>query len=125
GVIDDIREIVKVAKLEGKNVYVYTAPEWSWEIAEIVKKKKNFNESIKDVMKDEKMRKKGKIVSKLINELIKNRIFSKRIDEADILKESREFIEKEVGMALKINNDYDPRNKKVFAIPTKPAIYIE
>ena len=125
GVIDDIREIVKVAKLEGKNVYVYTAPEWAWEIAEIVKNKKNFNESIKDVMKDEKMRKKGKIVSKLINELIKNRIFSKKIDEADILKESKEFIEKEVGMKLKINDEYDPRNKKIFAIPTKPAIYIE
>jgi len=125
GVINDIREIIKVTKIKGKIVYVYTAPDWAWRVCEIVEKKRNFNDSIKEVMKDEEMRKRGKTVSKLINQLIKNRIFSEKIDEEDILKESKNFIEKEIGMKLEINKDYDPKNKKSLAIPTKPAIYIE
>ncbi len=124
-VIDDIREILKVTKMEGEHVYLYTAPEWMWDVAEIVKEKKNFNESIKEVMKNEKMRKRGKAVSNLIKSLVKDRLFVERMDEADILRESKDFIEEEVGMKVTVNGNYDPENKKKSAIPAKPAIYIE
>ncbi|RLF83272.1 leucine--tRNA ligase, partial [Thermococci archaeon] len=89
--IDDIKEIIKVAKLEdAKRAYIYTAEEWEWKVARVVAEKRDFKASMGEVMKDPEMRKRGKDVSKLIQRLIKDRAFDfKRIDEEKALTQAK------------------------------------
>ncbi|RLF79967.1 leucine--tRNA ligase [Thermococci archaeon] len=125
--IDDIKEIIKVAKLEdAKRAYIYTAEEWEWKVARVVAEKRDFKASMGEVMKDPEMRKRGKDVSKLIQRLIKDRAFDfKRIDEEKALTQAKEFIESEIGLEIIINPDEDKGGKKRQAMPMKPAVYIE
>ncbi|MBO8175527.1 MAG: leucine--tRNA ligase [Thermococcus sp.] len=125
--IEDIKEIIKVAKLEdAKKAYIYTAPEWKWKVAEIVAEKRDFKAVMSEVMKDPEMRKKGKEVANLVNKLIKERAFEvKRIDEEKALREAKDFIEKELGLEIIINPEEDKGGKAKQAMPMKPAVYIE
>ncbi len=125
--IDDIREIIRVAKIEdARRAYVYTAPEWKWRVLEVVAEKRNFKGAMAELMKDEEMRKHGREVSKLIQRLIKERAFEvRRVEEEKALEEAKEFIEKELGIELIINPDEDKGGKKKAAMPLKPAVYVE
>lgn len=125
--IDDIKEIIKVAKLEdAKRAYIYTAEEWKWKVAQVVAEKRDFKASMGEVMKDPEMRKRGKDVSKLIQRLIKDRAFDfKRIDEEKALRQAKDFIERETGLEIVINPEEDKGGKKKQAMPMKPAVYIE
>ncbi|AIF68832.1 leucyl-tRNA synthetase [Palaeococcus pacificus DY20341] len=125
--IEDIKEIIKVAKLEdAKRAYIYTAEEWKWKVAQVVAEKRDFKASMSEIMKDPEMRKRGKEVSKLIQKLIKDRAFDfKRIDEEKALKQAKDFIESEIGLEIIINPDEDKGGKKRQAMPMKPAVFIE
>lgn len=125
--IDDIKEILSVAKIENpKRAYIYTAEDWKWKIAEIVAQKKDFKAAMSEAMKDPEMRKKGKEVANLVNRLIKERVFEvKRIDEEKALRESKDFIEKEIGLEIIINPEEDKGGKAKQAMPMKPAVFIE
>ncbi|AHF79638.1 leucine--tRNA ligase [Thermococcus paralvinellae] len=125
--IEDIKEIIKVAKLEdAERAYIYTAPEWKWKVAEIVAEKRDFKAVMSEVMKDPEMRKKGKEVANLVNKLIKERAFEiKRIDEEKALREAKDFIEKELGLEIIINPEEDKGGKAKQAMPMKPAVFIE
>ncbi|ALM74163.1 leucine--tRNA ligase [Thermococcus barophilus] len=125
--IEDIKEIIKVAKLEdAKRAYIYTAPEWKWKVAEIVAEKRDFKAVMSEVMMDPEMRKKDKEVASLVNKLIKERAFEiKRIDEEKALKEAKDFIEKELGLEIIINPEEDKGGKAKQAMPMKPAVFIE
>ncbi|KUJ99496.1 MAG: Leucine--tRNA ligase, partial [Thermococcales archaeon 44_46] len=125
--IDDIKEIITVAKLENaKRAYIYTAEEWKWRVAEIVAERKDFKAAMSEVMKDPEMRKRGKEVSKLIQKLVKERAFEpKRIDEEKALRQAKDFIERETGLEIIINPEEDKGGKKKQAMPMKPAIFVE
>jgi len=125
--IDDIKEIISVAKLENaKRAYIYTAEDWKWKVAQVVAEKRDFKASMGEVMKDPEMRKRGKEVSKLIQKLIKDRAFEiKRIDEEKALRQAKDFIERETGLEIIINPEEDKGGKKRQAMPMKPAVYIE
>ncbi len=125
--IEDIKEILRVAKLEdAKRAYIYTAEEWKWKVARVVAEKRDFKASMSEIMKDPEMRKRGKEVSKLIQKLIRDRAFDfKRIDEEKALRQAREFIEEEVGLEIIINPEEDKGGKKRQAMPMKPAVFVE
>ncbi|WP_010477149.1 leucine--tRNA ligase [Thermococcus zilligii] len=126
-VIEDIKEIVKVARLENaKKAYIYTAPEWKWKVVEVVAEKKDFKSAMAELMKEPEMRERGKEVSKLIGHLIQERAFEvKRIDEEKALREAKDFLEKELGLEIIINAEEDKGGKKKQAMPLKPAVYVE
>ena len=125
-VIDDIQEIIRVARIEGAQaIYVYTAEDWKWDVVELVKGERDIGVALKKSMQSESIRKYGKSATKFIQRVIKDRIFLDRINEHDILQEAAEFIEKEVGLPLHIDPDHDPQHKKQGAIPGKPGIYVE
>ncbi|MCD6171853.1 MAG: hypothetical protein J7J36_05525 [Thermoplasmata archaeon] len=51
-----------------------------------------------------------------------------RIDEENYLKQSKDFIERQSNAKVIIfgeSADYDPANKRKFAFPLRPAIYME
>jgi len=125
-VIDDLQEIIRVAKLEkADKAYIYTAEEWKWEVTELVRGERDIGIAMKKAMQSETVKKHGKEASKFIPKVVKERIFPVKIDEKEVLEEARDFISKEVGLSIEINADYDPQNKKRAAVPGKPGIYIE
>ncbi|MDV3103193.1 leucine--tRNA ligase [Thermococcus waiotapuensis] len=126
-VIEDIKEIIRVARLENaKKAYIYTAPEWKWKVVEVVAEKKDFKSAMAELMKEPEMRERGKEVSKLIQNLIQERAFEvKRIDEEKALREAKDFLEKELGLEIIINAEEDKGGKKKQAMPLKPAVFVE
>lgn len=124
GLIEDIQEILKVARIENPRVaYIYTAEEWKWKALKIASGK-SPGEAMKEIMKDEAVRKLGKEVSKFVQKIASERIAYEEIDEEKILLEAKQFIEEEVRLKIEINSSFDPENKRRLAIPRRPAIYI-
>ena len=137
-VIDDIREIIKVTGKKPSKIFLYTAPNWKYYIYEkAIEKGANVGDLIKEIMKDEEMRKKGKEIAKFVGEVVKelrtlsssDRVkYRLRIDEK-YLNNAKDFLKKEFNAEFIVENAektrYDPSNKARFAKPLKPAIYIE
>ncbi len=126
GVIDDIKEILRVAKIEDpKAVYIYTSPGWKWDVMEIASDEQDLKKAMARVMQDEAMRKRGKGASKLLTSIISNKRYMDRFDEAEILTQALGFISSEIGYPVQIDADYDPDGKNQIATPGRVAIYIE
>ena len=129
--VEDIEEIKKVTGLKPSRVYIYVAPSWKWELVKIAKLLKEEGKlDMKNLMNEVKKMKvdiksASKYASQLINEM-KKRDFEE-INEAEYLKNAKEFIEKEVEAEVHIMEkpEYDPKGKAKFAMPLKPAIYVE
>ncbi len=143
-VTNDISEILKVTKIKPKEIYVYTAPSWKQEIykrAISLSKKGKLEMGIlmKEVMSDPSMKKIAKQVSqfagKLAGEVKKLSDSDKQkylsdINEAEYLEKSKGYLENIFKCTIYIINTdeediKDPANKSRFAIPLRPAIYIE
>ncbi len=119
-VLDDIDEIKEVAKITPKRIYLYLAEDWKWEIFREISKV-----SPKEAMKVAMKLRPGKDTSLFVKRLLKERMEYREIDEQKVLEESIEYLMRETGAEIVINGDYDPKNKRRFAMPLKPAIYIE
>lgn len=123
--IADIHEILKVAKIENPKVaYIYTAEEWKWRALKIASGK-SIGEAMKEIMKHEEMRKLGREAAKFIQRIAGERVAVEEIPEEQILLEARDFIARETQLEIEINPPYDPENKRKFAFPFRPAIYIK
>jgi leucyl-tRNA synthetase len=125
-VIDDLQEIVRVAKIENaQKAYLYTAEDWKWEVVNLVRDERDMKSAMQKAMQSELVRQHGKEAAKFIPKVIQERIFPQRINEEEILSEAKDFISREVGLEIEINLGQDPQNKKKAAFPGKPGIYIE
>ena len=123
-IIDDIKEIVSIAKIrDGSTAYIYTAEDWKWKVLEVAADK-NIGDAMKEVMQDGDLRKRSKEVSEFVKRMVSERTSVKRMNEGEILGDAKDFIEGEVGLNVKIDADYDPQNKRRLSIPGRPSIYI-
>jgi leucyl-tRNA synthetase len=144
GVSEDIAEILKVTKIKPKNICIYTSPKWKYSLfrkaIEISSKGKvNTGVIMKEVMADPEMKSIAKEVSqyvgKLSGEVVRlNENDKKRylveINEHEYLKKSKEYLINLFSSDIRIFSAdeeelYDPSNKKRFAVPLRPAIFIE
>jgi leucyl-tRNA synthetase len=130
--IEDIQEIKKVTKLEPSTIYIYLMPQWKRDIVEKANHLSNMgNLSMKTLMQELKnmtvdMKQTSQFAGKLIREMQKERFMY--ADMAAYFKEAQSFMESELDARIQIfeNEDcYDPANKMRFAMPHKPAIYME
>ena len=143
-VIDDITEILKVTSIKPKKIHIYTSPAWKEQIFRKAIKlssdnKLNVGTIMKEVMADPKMKTLAKQISqyasKLPGEVMRpNENDKKRylieIKEDDYLEKSKDYIKNVFSCNIEIYNSddkkiYDPSDKIRFAIPLRPAIYIE
>jgi len=143
-VTDDIAEILKVTKIKPKKICIYTSPSWKQEIFRKAidlasEKKLNVGIMMKEIMADPKMKRIAKqasqFVGKLPGEVMKlNENDRKRylveIKENDYLEKSKDHLKKVFSCDIEIYSAddkklYDPANKTRFAIPLRPAIYVE
>lgn len=144
GVTEDISEILKVTKIKPKKIIIYTSATWKQDIYKKAiklsdKGKLNIGVLMKEIMADPQMKTIAKQVSqftgKLPGEIMKlNENDKKRyqieIKETDYLNNSIDYLKKVFSCDIEIynaddKNIYDPANKTRFAIPLRPAIYIE
>lgn len=122
--IEDIQEILKVARITPRKIYLYTADTeadgWKWELFR----------ALKDVPEREKIReamaiRKDKSTVEFVKQLVKSNLTYCELHESRILERETVHLAHELGCHFGINEDYDPKGKRKFAIPLKPAIYVE
>ena len=123
GVIADIKEILSVAKIKPGRVFIYTAEDWKWKVLESIKDA-SPKDAIRMAMSSGVSVDKGEI-AKFVKRVLKEKIRYFRIDERKVLRREKDYISREIGAEVIVDSDYDPVGKRKFALPTKPAIYIE
>ena len=122
--IADIKEILKIARIEPTKIYVYTADadveKWKWEIFKAIKDLPG-----KDKIKEAMKLRKDKSTVDFVKQLMKSNLVYFKLSEEEILEREKQYLMNEFGCEIGINEKYDPKGKKKFAIPLKPAIYVE
>ena len=122
-VIEDIHEILRVAKIKPKRIYIYTAEPWKWKVFEKIKDA-SPKDAIRLAMQVEVPVEKGE-VAKFVKRMLKEKMKYTPVKEAEVLEREKRYIEEEIGAEIVINGDYDPKGKRKLAMPLKPAIYVE
>ncbi|MFX1577379.1 MAG: leucine--tRNA ligase [Promethearchaeota archaeon] len=134
--ITDIKEIKKL--LKGKpvtTVHIFISPSWKYKAMKKVTKA-NVAPTIKDMMpilmKDTKLKKRGKEVNELVQAIAKSGGFWTFVDkttEGKALRENSEFIQSETGFSVEIQDGdkpiKDPENRAPKALPGRPALFLE
>jgi len=122
--VEDIQEILKVARITPRKIYLYTADTeaegWKWELFR----------ALKDVPEREKIReamaiRKDKSTVEFVKQLVKSNLAYCELHESSVLGRETAYLAHELGCEFGINEDYDPKGKRKFALPLKPAIYVE
>jgi leucyl-tRNA synthetase len=143
-VAEDIAEILKVIKIKPKKIFIYTSPIWKTKIMQRAielssEKKLEVGAMMKEAMKDPELKSISKqvsqFVSKLPSDIVKlNDNDVKRhlveIKENEYLDKSKDFLKDLFSSEIEVfsvddKKIYDPTDKKRFAIPLRPAIYVE
>ena len=131
--VDDIRNILKVTKIEPKKIVLYTSRPWKYAVLSKVMEIGKFDVGIlmKQIMADPDLRKHGKEVNKFILQIVKERpTFMPEFDEFALLQENISFIATEFDCEAEVYQAedperYDPQRKAGVAKPYKPGIFIE
>jgi leucyl-tRNA synthetase len=122
--VGDLQEILKIARITPGKIYLYTADaeteQWKWELFKALKDVPD-----KDKIKEAMSIRKDKSTVNFVKQLLKSNLEYFELNEAEILEREKEYLTKEFGCEIGLNEDYDPKGKKKFAIPLKPAIYVE
>jgi leucyl-tRNA synthetase len=143
-VIEDTNEILKVTKITPKKIYIYTSPEWKQKIfrkalQHAAENQFNVGLMIKDILTDPLMKPLGQQVPQFVSKIggeikmfseIDRERFRIPINEKDHLLKAKLYLNEVFNCEVEIysaddNNLYDPAKKIKFAIPLRPAIYIE
>jgi leucyl-tRNA synthetase len=142
--IDDVTEILKVTKIKPKKIYLYVSPTWKHEIFRKTLKlagehKLDIGLIMKEAMADPTLKaianQVSQFVSKIPGEIKKlseddRKRYLVEMSEMDYLENAREYLGKQLACKIEIysaddKNKYDPVNKAHFAVPLRPAIYVE
>ncbi len=118
--IGDTKEILKIARIKPGKIYIYTAEEWKWEIFRAIRDLPD-----KDKIKEAMQLRKDKSTVDFVKRVMKSNLAYFELNESEILEREKEYLMREFGCEIGINAEYDPKGKKKFAIPLKPAIYVE
>lgn len=121
-VIDDIRQVLKLAKVKKPTIYIYTAEDWKWSVLEALK---NNNGNVGPVLK-EYGKKYGEDCVKVAQTIVKRGLWKLdfvRINEAETLKDAKEYIEQQIGAKIYIKEETKFEKTKL-SLPLKPAIYV-
>ncbi len=136
GTIEGMRKVLKLAKLEQAKKYtLFISEEWKYELFNLLSKElkvtRNVGEVMKRVLGLEKLKMKGKELSKLVPILVKDPaklpdFVTSQEDEMKIITEAKKFLEKEFNSEIKIvAADESEELKAKSAVPGKVGILVE
>jgi len=134
--VEDIESIMKLIQITPKSITISIAPAWKYEIFLTIARAQDKNTVIREIMKDETMRKRGKAATDaakqcttLIHRLppyVIEPLTRESIDEINIFEEAKGFLEKEFGVPVHVTSaESSEHSKSATALPFKPAIVIE
>lgn len=128
--ISDIRSVMKLANIEKPvKILLFTAEKWKYGFFKKLKKEIDKTRNIGDIIKAVMVKEHGKDISNLVPKLVKD---TKKIpevvveNEADVLEENKQVIEKEFGCKVEvIKAEQSQEGKAKQAMPGKAAILVE
>lgn len=142
--VEDSKNILKLIPQEVKSLHVYVAPPWQYDLfSEIAKSRRTSfktNEILQRFFMSHPRVEKKEVanslnrISKNINELgedfLENYRRSETISENSLYKSEEKYLQKQLELKVTIHpadekEPYDPKGKSKFAMPFKPALYIE
>jgi len=144
--LEDTLSIIKATNITPKKIYYYTAAPWKWKafltaLEQSVSAKVVQSELMKELMKDNDMKKMAKPLAKFVGEVVEeiNRMSAEKkqrqlqvgmINESQSLKEAEEFFKRELNSEVIVYHEedpkrHDPKDRAHLAKPYRPAIYIE
>ncbi|KAF5436947.1 leucyl-tRNA synthetase [Candidatus Methanophagaceae archaeon] len=118
--IDDIKEILKVARLEPTKIYVYTAEDWKWELFRAIQDLPD-----KDKIREAMKLRKDKSTVEFVKQVMKSKLDYFELGEPEVIEREKEYLANEFGCEIGLNEEHDPKGKKRFAVPLKPAIFVD
>ena len=145
-ILSDTTNILKATKIIPKQVCLYTAAEWKWQVYLKILNKANagevkINEIMKELASDSTLKPRMKEAVALVPRLIKaltkfsperktNMQKIKATDEKQILTDARCFFKERFNAEIAVYSEedkerYDPKNRALMAMPYQPAIFIE
>jgi leucyl-tRNA synthetase len=134
--VEDIESIIKLIQMTPKSITISLAPAWKYEIFLTIAKADDRNTVIREIMKDEAMRKRGKeatdaakqcttLIHRLPPQVIEP-LKRERINEMAVFEDAKKFLEKEFEVPVHITDSESSEHAKAAtALPFKPAIIIE
>ena len=134
--VEDIESIKKLIQITPKSITISLAPAWKHAVFVTIANSTDRNAVIKEIMKDEGMRKRGKEatdaakqITTLIHRLppqVIGPLLAEPIDEFAVFEDAQTFLEHEFGVPVHITDaESSGHAKAATALPFKPAIIIE
>ena len=134
--VEDVESILKLIQITPKSITISLAPAWKQEIFATIANAGDRNTVIKEIMKNEEMRKRGKDATDaakqcttLIHRLpphVVGPLAKAPVNERAVFEDAKEFLEKEFGVPVHITDAESSEHvKAATALPFKPAIIIE
>lgn len=121
--IADVEKIVEMTGKKPSKIHLFTSEEWKYELFEKI----CSGAQIKDIMSDDKFKRHGKEIVSLFKKSKDSEFMSGWGKEEDlrVLDEASDFLASEFSCTVIVDPEEDPNGKRRFAIPAKPAIYLE
>jgi len=134
--VEDIESIKKLIQITPKSITIALAPEWKHEIFRTIARASDRNTVIKEIMKDDAMRRRGKdatdaarqcttLIHRLPPQVVEP-LVREPISEQAVFESARAFLEQEFGVPVHVTEaETSGHVKALTALPFKPAIIIE
>lgn len=123
--VEDMREVLKF--VDAKELHVSPAEDWKKEVLKVVLDSSDMSEAMKKIMSDGKFKEKAKEVSAFAKKMFHKKEGKEfvELDEGKVIENSKDFLEKELGVKILMDSENIPEDKLKAATPGKPAIYAE
>jgi leucyl-tRNA synthetase len=134
--VEDVESIKNLIQITPKSITISLAPAWKRKIFTTIARSANRMTVIKEIMKDDAMRKRGReatdaakqcitLIHRLPPQVIEP-LAKEPINERDVFESAQAFLEKEFGVPVHITDaETSGHVKAATALPFKPAIIIE
>jgi leucyl-tRNA synthetase len=134
--VEDVESIRKLIRIAPTTLNLFYAPEWKWEIFRTLARHRDSRDTIREVMQDPEMRKRGKSaaeatrqIATLIHRLppdLVARLLQHPIDEKKIFSAAIPFLEKDLGVKVRVVSSEESAHPRGNAtLPFKPALLLE
>jgi len=134
--VEDIESIKKLIQITPKAITIALAPAWKYQIFQTIAAATDRNMVVKEIMKDESMRKRGKDATDaakqcttLIHRLpphVVEPVAKEPVNERQVFESAKSFLEQEFGVPVHIvDAEGSGHVKALTALPFKPSIIIE
>jgi len=134
--VEDVESIKKLIQITPKSITIVLAPSWKYEVFRTIAKASDRNTVIKEIMKDDAMKKRGKeatdaakqcttLIHRLPPQVVEP-LAEEPLNERAVFDSAKAFLEREFGVPVHIAEaESSGHAKGATALPFKPAIVIE